>query len=83
LICGIWGTLAVGIFGDLAGFDQFLTQLIGVGIVGAFSVVSAFVILSVLKKTIGLRVEKEEELKGLDLSEHGMDAYADFRLNQH
>jgi len=83
LICGIWGTLAVGIFGDLAGFDQFLTQLIGVGIVGAFSVVSAFVILSVLKKTIGLRVEKEDELKGLDLSEHGMDAYADFRLNQH
>ena len=83
LICGIWGTLAVGIFGDLAGFDQFLTQLIGVGIVGAFSVVSAFFILFVLKKTIGLRVEKEEELKGLDLSEHGMDAYADFRLNQH
>ena len=83
LICGIWGTLAVGIFGDLAGFDQFLTQLIGVGIVGAFSVVSAFVILFVLKKTIGLRVEKEDELKGLDLSEHGMDAYADFRLNQH
>ena len=83
LICCIWGTLAVGIFGDLAGFDQFLTQLIGVGIVGAFSVVSAFVILFVLKKTIGLRVEKEDELKGLDLSEHGMDAYADFRLNQH
>jgi Amt family ammonium transporter len=83
LICGIWGTLAVGIFGDLAGFDQFLTQLIGVGIVGAFSVVSAFVILFVLKKTIGLRVEKEDELKGLDLSEHGMDGYADFRLNQH
>lgn len=83
LICGIWGTLAVGIFGDLAGFDQFLTQLIGVGIVGAFSVITAFIILFVLKKTIGLRVEKEEELKGLDLSEHGMDAYADFRLNQH
>lgn len=83
LICGIWGTLAVGIFGDLAGLDQFLTQLIGVGIVGAFSVVTAFVILFTLKKTIGLRVEKEEELKGLDLTEHGMDAYADFRLNQH
>ena len=37
----------------------------------------------VIKKTLGLRVDKEEELKGLDLSEHGMDAYADFRLNQH
>jgi ammonium transporter, Amt family len=83
LICGIWGTLAVGIFGALAGFDQFLIQLIGVGIVGAFSVTIAFIILFVIKKTIGLRVDKEEELKGLDLAEHGMDAYADFRLNQH
>lgn len=83
LICGIWGTLAVGIFGALAGFDQFLIQLIGVGIVGAFSVTTAFIILFVIKKTIGLRVNKEEELKGLDLAEHGMDAYADFRLNQH
>ena len=42
LICGIWGTLAVGIFGEMAGIDQFITQLIGVGIVGAFSVVTAF-----------------------------------------
>lgn len=83
LICGIWGTLAVGIFGALAGFDQFLIQLIGVGIVGAFSVTTAFIILFIIKKTIGLRVDKEEELKGLDLAEHGMDAYADFRLNQH
>ncbi len=83
LICGIWGTLAVGIFGDMAGVDQFIIQLIGVGIVGAFSVSTAFIILIIIKKTLGLRVEKEEELKGLDLSEHGMDAYADFRLNQH
>src|SRR6056300_1809596 len=83
LICGIWGTLAVGIFGALAGFDQFIAQLIGVGIVGAFSVATAFIILFVIKKTMGLRVDKEEELKGLDLAEHGMDAYADFRLNQH
>ena len=83
LICGIWGTLAVGIFGDMAGVDQFITQLIGVGVVGAFSVATAFIILIVIKKTIGLRVEKEEEVKGLDLSEHGMDSYADFRLNQH
>ena len=83
LICGIWGTLAVGIFGEMAGIDQFITQLIGVGIVGAFSVVTAFIILIIIKKTIGLRVDKEEEINGLDLSEHGMDAYADFRLNQH
>ncbi|MEL0274713.1 MAG: ammonium transporter [Flavobacteriaceae bacterium] len=83
LICGIWGTLAVGIFGDMAGLDQFLIQLAGVGIVGAFSVVCSFAILVPIKATMGLRVDKEEELKGLDLSEHGMDAYADFRMNQH
>ncbi|MEK9614170.1 MAG: ammonium transporter [Flavobacteriaceae bacterium] len=83
LICGIWGTLAVGIFGGMAGFEQFIIQLIGVGIVGAFSVVCSTLILLTLKKTIGLRVSNEEELKGLDKSEHGMDSYADFRLNQH
>jgi Amt family ammonium transporter len=83
LICGIWGTLAVGVFGDMAGIDQFIIQLIGVGIVGAFSVITSFIIIITIKKTIGLRVENEEEIKGLDLAEHGMDAYADFRLNQH
>jgi Amt family ammonium transporter len=83
LICGIWGTLAVGIFGALASVDQLIIQLIGVGIVGAFSCISAFLILFIIKKTIGLRVEADEELKGLDLMEHGMDAYSDFRLNQH
>ena len=83
LICGIWGTLAVGIFGAMKGIDQFLIQLAGVGLVGAFSVTTSFAILFVIKKTIGLRVDKQEELRGLDLAEHGMDAYADFRLNQH
>jgi Amt family ammonium transporter len=81
LICGIWGTLAVGIFGAMAGFDQFLVQLIGVGIVGAFCVATSFIILMIVKSTTGLRVDKDEELNGLDLSEHGMEAYADFRIN--
>jgi len=83
LICGIFGTLAVGLFGAKAGVDQFLYQLTGVGIVGAFCVASAWIILFTLKKTIGLRVSKQEELEGLDLHEHGMDAYSDFRMNQH
>ena len=83
LICGIWGTLAVGIFGSKAGIDQLLTQLYGVLIIGAFCVVSAGIILGVLKATLGLRVSREEELEGLDIHEHGMDAYADFRMNQH
>jgi Amt family ammonium transporter len=82
LICGIWGTLAVGIFGAMAGFDQFLVQLIGVGIVGAFCVATSFIILLIVKATTGLRVDKEEEINGLDLSEHGMEAYADFRINE-
>ena len=83
LICGIFGTLAVGLFGAKAGMDQFIYQLTGVGIVGAFCVASAWIILFTLKKTIGLRVSKQEELEGLDLHEHGMDAYSDFRMNQH
>ena len=85
LICGIWGTLAVGIFGAMASVDQFLIQLAGVGIVGAFCVVCSFALLYIVKLLSGgsIRVHKEEELKGLDLAEHGMDAYADFRLNQH
>ena len=83
LFCGIWGTLAVGIFGEMASLNQFIIQLAGIGIVGLFSVVCSFILLIPIKATIGLRVDKEEELKGLDLAEHGMDAYADFRMNQH
>ena len=82
LICGIWGTLAVGIFGALASFDQFLIQLAGVGIVGAFCVTGSFIILFIVKSTVGLRVDKEEELRGLDISEHGMEAYPGFRTNE-
>ena len=82
LICGIWGTLEVGCFGALASFDQFVTQLAGVGIIGAFCVISSFILLFIVKAITGLRVSEEEEKKGLDLSEHSMEAYADFRLNQ-
>lgn len=80
---GIFGTLAVGIFGAKAGMDQFIYQLEGVLIVGVFCSITAFIILYAIKKTIGIRVSREEEIEGLDLHEHGMDAYADFRLNQH
>jgi len=83
LVCGIWGTLAVGIFGSMAGVSQFLTQLYGVLIIGGFSLATSFIILGGLKATLGLRVSKKEEVEGLDLHEHGMDAYSDFRMNQH
>lgn len=80
--CGIWGTLAVGIFGNMAGMDQFVTQLTGISIIGAFCLISSFLILFTIKKTMGLRVTKEEEIEGLDNAEHGMSAYPDFRINQ-
>ena len=80
---GIWGTLAVGIFGAKASVDQLLVQLAGVGSVALFCSVSAFLIIFTLKKTMGIRVSREEEIEGLDIHEHGMDAYPDFRLNQH
>jgi Amt family ammonium transporter len=83
LVCGIWGTLAVGIFGAKAGFNQFLSQLIGVGAYALICIVSSFLIIFTLKKTMGIRVSEIEELEGLDAHEHGMDAYPDFRLNEH
>ena len=83
LICGIWGTLAVGLFGAKAGFDQFLIQLIGVLSYTVFCVATSFIIIYTLKKTIGIRVSEREELEGLDAHEHKMDAYPDFRLNEH
>ena len=82
LICGIWGTLAVGIFGAMASVDQFVNQLIGVGVIGVFSVICAGIIIYAIKTIVGIRVSEEEELKGLDISEHSMDAYADFSTNK-
>lgn len=81
---GIWGTLAVGLFGSSASTDQFLIQLAGIGIVAAFCITFSWLVLTLIEKIWGLRVDREEELDGLDQSEHGgMSAYADFRMNQH
>jgi Amt family ammonium transporter len=74
LVAGIWGTLAVGIFG--AG--SFLVQLAGVAAVGAFMVVTSTVLWLVLKVTVGLRVDEESEALGLDMAELGMEAYPEF-----
>ncbi len=82
LVCGIWGTLAVGIFSTNPD-HSFLTQLIGVGCYAAICVVSSFIIFFILKKTVGIRVSEREELEGLDTHEHGMSAYSDFRMNEH
>ena len=75
LFAGIWGTLAVGIFGASASFDQFMVQLASVGIVGLFCVFGATLITLFVKSTLGLRVSDEEEEAGLDIAEHGTKAY--------
>lgn len=80
LVCGIWGTLAVGIFGAMAGWKQFGIQLLGVGAYGITVVLAVFTIFSIIKVTMGLRVSEEEETGGLDIGEHGMEAYPDLRL---
>ncbi len=88
LACGIFGTLMVGVFGHqgVGGFEgqgliyggglsQLGTQALGVVAVGAFVLPASAIVWYVMKKTIGIRVTEEEEMIGLDLSEHGMEAY--------
>ena len=80
LVCGIWGTLAVGIFGkqgiiNTGSMDQLVAQLIGIVAIGVFTVVFCLIVGLALKFTMGLRVDAEEEQRGLDLGEHGISAY--------
>ena len=81
LFCGIWGTLAVGIFGELAGLNQFMIQLACVGITGVFCIIGATIITLLTKSIMGLRVDEKEEEDGLDIAEHGTRAYGDFSIN--
>jgi len=77
LICGVWGTLAVGMFGEGKDFGA---QLQGVLATGAISFPVAFAIFFALKNTLGLRVSEEEEREGLDIGEHGMESYGGFSV---
>ncbi len=77
LVCGIWGTLATGIFGEGMSF---MAQLKGVMATGIFCFSSAFILFHILKATIGLRVSEDEELRGLDIGEHGMESYGGFQI---
>ena len=74
LVAGIWGTLAVGIFGG----GDLLVQLVGIVAVGAFVLVVSSACWLLLKMTVGLRVSEEEEDIGLDKAELGMEAYPEF-----
>ena len=92
LVNGVFGTLAVGLFAQDAfmpgttgdglifggGFSLIWHQLIGVVTVGAFTFAISYVVWTVLKKTMGIRVSETEEIDGLDMGEHGLEAYPDF-----
>ncbi len=89
-VCGVWGTLAVGLFArhDDAflgraeaglfyggGFDQLIAQAIGVVVIAAWVLGTSAILFKVIKSTVGLRVSEEEERAGLDVAEHGSPGY--------
>ncbi|MGH7885680.1 MAG: ammonium transporter, partial [Thermodesulfobacteriota bacterium] len=96
LLNGIWGTLAIGLFAQDSiisgttgnglffggGFALLKSQFIGVVAVGAFTFVVGIIAWWVIKMVIGIRVSPEEEIQGLDISEHGMEAYPDFQTTE-
>ena len=75
-VCGIWGTVAAGIFGGYS----ILWQIIGTLSVSAFAFITTFIVCIAVKATLGLRVSEEEEVEGLDIGEHGQEAYPDFQV---
>ena len=88
----MWGTLAVGLFGQQTlgapanglffggGFGQLGIQSLGVVSCLAFTAVAMFVVFKAIQAVIGLRVSHETELRGLDLDEHGMESYGGFQI---
>ena len=77
LICGIWGTLAVGLF---SAEHSLSVQALGVVAYGLFCLIGSALIFTVLKYSIGLRVSEDEEIIGLDIGEHDMESYAGFQI---
>ena len=92
---GIWGTIAVGLFATTSapsceinglfyggGVHQLVLQLTGVGSVLLWTGVTMFIVFKVIDKIFGLRVTDQEQLDGLDIHEHGMNAYYGFRIDK-
>lgn len=95
LVNGVWGTLACGLFGAEAvlktapvnsglfyggGFHSLCVQLLGIASYGTWAFILGLITFVTIRKTIGLRVSDDEERKGLDMTEHGTDAYAGFQF---
>jgi Amt family ammonium transporter len=86
--CGILGTFLTAVFASKeylegAGISRLKfigIQLTGIVAVGAYTAIGAIIIFMLIKKTVGLRVDAQEEIDGLDIHEHGISAYADFEL---
>ena len=84
-VVGIWGTIVIGLWGidseggigifNGGGYEQLVSQLIGASAYTLWAATFAFIFFWILKKTVGLRVTKEEEIEGLDIAEHGIRAY--------
>ncbi len=83
---GVWGTLAVGLFHTTnglfygAGWQQLLVQTVGIVVVVSFVLLVMGMIFKLIDITVGLRVSRAEELRGLDIGEHGMEAYSGFQI---
>jgi len=85
-VCGAWGTLSAGLFNTESGLfygfgaKQLGVQAIGVGVGFAWAFGLGLILFGILKATVGLRVSRDEELLGLDIGEHGMEAYSGFQI---
>jgi Amt family ammonium transporter len=76
LVAGIWGTLAVGIFNPEV---TILAQIKGIVVIGAFVFITSFIVWKILDMVIGIRVDEETEINGLDIHETGLEAYPEFK----
>ena len=86
-VCGAWGVLAVAIFDTNDGLinggsSLFVPQIIGMLAIAAWAYITSFIVLKAIDSAVGLRVTPEEEIAGLDASEHGTTAYGDFILKK-
>ena len=86
-VCGAWGVIAVAIFDTNDGLinggsSLFVPQIIGMLAIAAWAYITSFIVLKAIDSAVGLRVTPEEEIAGLDASEHGTTAYGDFILKK-